>query len=450
MIPFEFDFGQPIVEAFTPGGPTHWYILDTGWPQTNLSPEVTRAKVLPGERWISDGDERRYYVPVAHDRAINLGDEAFEHFDATVFDYPPDWTKAFKRHIVGQLNWRLFSGVLLTIDYSRYRITMENGTLPPPNNADILPLRIGTGGLLEIPVSLAGQQVWMLLDTGASANGCNVSIKPAVAAGLRWLYPPVPSTAQFIWGRNAAAIGQLDGDLHVGQYAITQPAVLEVAGCPNVLAGPTLRHFRVTLDVRHRRVRLVPSADAAVGCRRFSGETDWDEAEEAVRAPRRARRILIDAGALRKGVTVRNEGRTRVVLRPNGHRLLFTTTCVLVDVAANFQYTLRPDGGVDVDAPDFGYGVTRWYERSLGANATPELVLLNPLGSTVYRHVDRGAGTTTTTSLLLTVEERADGSSRATLLDGLTLDWSPDDDVTVGWPDASSTRPTTAPALTGR
>ena len=219
--------------------------------------------------------------------------------------------------------------------------------------------------------------------------------------------------------------------------------MVESADIVNAVGGATLRHFRVPLDARNRRVRLAGPVGAPAGCDRVAGEATWDASTEQVRSPRPARSVTVDRRAGGRGATVRAAAGGWVVTRPGHGDLVLSPAGVLIDLAAGTEYAVRPDGGVRVvraTAPP-----VRWYETvpPTGAGrAWP--VLLNPLGYPLSSYVDRVTAAEVIQRPGLALAEEPDGSSRTRLADGLTLDWSAAGDVVVGWPDLPATRQGTA------
>ena len=433
-VSFEYELGCPVFQAELPDGHAGWFLLDTGNGTTNFVPNVApraTTRSITEQGTILDRESTIPFM-VARDCAISMGGVRFEHFDAESVPYPPELTsKLHGEHpLSGAFGWRIFADTLLTVDYAAHRLTLDRGALPPPNGFDILPLRVTAAhDDLEVPATLDGHQVWLTLDT--CSFGRNVSISPMTAAGLRWAYTPKPVREESFGGESVSNVGRIVGDLHIGRYTITQPIVAQTSANQDVLCGPTLSHFAITLDVRNRRVRLLPSAEATVACDTFVGESAWADRQENVSHPRFPNHITLGLAAVREGVTLKTEGSgTKVVARPNGDRLVFSRRGVLAYLSGKYTYKVHLDGGLEVDNNPHGISA-RWYERATSASGSPELVLLDPFSIPYFRHVDPASGVTTTIDNRLTIFENPNGSSHTILSDGLTIDWSAAGDVIV-------------------
>lgn len=437
VVPFDVGGGVPLVEAAWGNGPPALFVVDTGLFAACHAAEVvgTRESLE-----VTGSDGRNVQANVLHDQSLRIGDLRFEAFNAISFPYVPEAKRHLGPRFAGAIGWGTFNDVLLTIDYARCRLTLEHGMLPPVNGTDILPLRIDVESNLLLPAQVGGHDTWMVLDTGTTGENADVTLD--LASHLKWRGPTDLVTASAFAGDFKTKVRTLDGELRIGRFSIRNPEIGEVPGSNCVLGAPTLRHFVVTLDIAHRRVRLAGPIDAPSGCDEIEGEDVSEESTEGISNPRRIRRLTIDPGAVRKGVTVRSELGATVVSRPDHAVWIFTSTGVCVELAGKtFRYVLRPDGAVDVPDTD-EVSVARWYEHAaLPVDGEPRIALLNPQGMPDVQRTDRALGTMKTAWNGVTVVDRRDGSSRVTLSDGVTLDWSPSNEVTVGWPDAPASQP---------
>jgi hypothetical protein len=149
-----------------------------------------------------------------------------------------------------------FRDVLLTIDYPRRRMTLEPGALPEPNGKDVLPLRRGAHGELLVPARLLGEDAWLELDTGHTADGLTLSRYRLIA--MPWASTPVEAyRVQTFLGLALMRLGRMNGDVTIGQYTIRRPVIgISFNDDVELIGGQTLRHFAVTIDQRNDRVRL--------------------------------------------------------------------------------------------------------------------------------------------------------------------------------------------------
>jgi predicted aspartyl protease len=149
----------------------------------------------------------------------------------------------------------VFRDVLWTIDYARGRMTMEEGqSLPPPDGKEILPLQMGTGNKLLIPGSIAGQEVWLVVDTGFSgalaipqwAMGAFPGTSGAIATG----------EVHYYFGKGTYKISRMASDLTLGRHRIVRPLFMPEMGRDPTIGAEYLRQFTITIDQRNQRIRL--------------------------------------------------------------------------------------------------------------------------------------------------------------------------------------------------
>jgi hypothetical protein len=146
---------------------------------------------------------------------------------------------------------------LVTLDYSKWRVTFEPGALPDPNGKEIFALN--SSGEFRLLLSIADQSV-----------ECHVD--PLFPSGL--LLPPSSSTSLQFTGdpRDGGTVrvkerdvrvreARLAGSVKLGPFELKAPHVLlAVAGDTAIVGTPWLWRYVVTYDVTNARVRLDPAA----------------------------------------------------------------------------------------------------------------------------------------------------------------------------------------------
>ncbi len=241
-------------------------VLDTGASANLVSPEFAQkhhleTRTVPNLRIVDALGEKRSAPHVAHIDNLSIGSLAFHDFDTMV---DPS-VRAMDSHVDVMLGAPLFENVLLTIDYARRRIVLEpGGSLPPVNNEDILPLRTTKDGHLEIPAKLLGEDAWLILDTGHTGDGLTLSRYRLIA--LPWASTPVEAgQVQTMLGRHALRAGRMDGDITLGQFILHRP-IVSIGWNDNdeMIGADTLRHFIVTIDQQHNRIRFRTPSDSNV------------------------------------------------------------------------------------------------------------------------------------------------------------------------------------------
>jgi len=262
FIPGLFGGGIPVLtQRDAEHGVSH-FILDTGSEGTVISDRYAARMGFPSRltfpyRVIGAQKESR-----AADRVVRIeelkfqtarepGSVAFRGFDAVVVAHMP----IFDAGIEGTLGTRLLDDRTFTIDFAANVLRIEEAPLDPslPHTA---PIQVSWGGLVYVPVEIAGESQWVLLDTGD--NG--------------WLTVP-----EGRWGslplNDKIQDGRSDG-LSLGGLASSRLSILDGS---IVIAGQTWRnplvesgkHFRIgmgplqglalSIDKRSRLLRLVRS-----------------------------------------------------------------------------------------------------------------------------------------------------------------------------------------------
>ena len=256
----------PVVPVRLEGGATAEMALDTGASFVVVSHELVSRGNLPvrkpGGLASADaaGNVRKASAVARVGRlCVNQPGGAegicFGAFDAFVTDLNA-LSRGRGRRVDGLLGLPLFRGVLLTVDYPRARMRVENGELPQPDGQEVLPIQIAAGGRLLVPLRVGGREVWANMDTGF-AGGMVVpdwAVKSfpgserAVEAGDRF---------QFIAGVSARArMARLTEDLNIGRHTVRRP-VVHVAKVDEPTIGTAyLMHFAITIDQKNKRVRF--------------------------------------------------------------------------------------------------------------------------------------------------------------------------------------------------
>lgn len=434
-VPFELDNGIPIVEAVVPDGRRRPFALDTGAATTVLRID---AGGLPATRpdtigYADPDDPRSIRYDYYRGYDLGLGTIWFDQFDVAAADMNPALTSDSRHPFAGLVGWPLLSGLLLTVDYDAGQITIEPGALPSPDGSDVLPLRVNASHNLELPATLDGHDLWLILDTCWHSPD-NVDVAAAVGDRLRWTVPRRSVNEVRIGGNyTSTAGGVIAGDLTIGRYVVHNPVVGTSADDRSGLSSATLRHFRVTVDARNRRLRLVGPADAPTGIARLTGEDDYDEAAERVSNARRIRRVTVDPAASRRGVTARTRQGAWIIERPGRATLVATASGVFFELSGQCRLLVRVDGGPLVDRR--GGTVARWYEQAAPGNGgSVRAVTLNPNGYPRDRYSNPATGSSVTVWQGIKIVEQPDGSSHVVLTDGVVLDTSVTGDGTVSWP----------------
>jgi hypothetical protein len=181
-VPIELTNGHLLVNVQVNGTPTT-FILDTGAERTLMGEDVVRQLGLPRDSWVAStvlgigGYEER---PNALPRSLQLGGVILRRHtligDNSVTVGPLPITAVQGRPIAGLLGRDFISPFDLDIDLPARLLTLYNvsgcssGFLPWHGTYTAIPATTPIGAALVIPVSIDGNRLRALIDTGASSS----------------------------------------------------------------------------------------------------------------------------------------------------------------------------------------------------------------------------------------------------------------------------------------
>lgn len=159
----------------------------------------------------------------------------------------------------GILGFPLFGDCLMTLDYPKNEIRLENGSLPTEETPNVVSFVTGEGGIPQISVSVAGKQMTAHLDSGAMGG---ITIPTRMEKEFTWSSEPK------VVGRGRTAnsdfemrAGDIEGTVQFAGHTLTNPKVhlspiLDRIGFVNLGSG-VLKDFVVTIDSANQRMRLL-------------------------------------------------------------------------------------------------------------------------------------------------------------------------------------------------
>jgi hypothetical protein len=234
-------------------GPYH-FLIDTGASVTLVSPELAaryavknaRPTATPLVRVKSATGETALLTSTTL-RRIELGDAQFENVQALIYDCA-DLSAHLGVQIDGILGFPLFRETLLTLDYPRSRVLLQNraaapllpGTAIPFNNDRKTPI---------ISLRLGNQTFAALIDSGSDVS---LSLNPVGLDPTYAVKPRPGATVTTLSGDRTQLIGRLADTLIIGDYAVQQP-IVDLTDELTSLGGGILKHFTVTFDQEHSR-----------------------------------------------------------------------------------------------------------------------------------------------------------------------------------------------------
>jgi len=143
-------------------------------------------------------------------------------------------------------------------------LRVERGELPPVIGRDVLPLRMDARGLPLVQVKIGQRQVWALLDTGYSL-GLSLPTSAKSNTPLATTAVPGPPVLYYGIGQRQAEQARLAVDVTIGRHVLAKPIVdIGVSNEQAILGAGYLRHFAITFDQQHGRVRFDRKETAAV------------------------------------------------------------------------------------------------------------------------------------------------------------------------------------------
>ncbi|MES2305633.1 MAG: hypothetical protein V4558_09000 [Gemmatimonadota bacterium] len=239
--------GRPIVMVRVNGSAPLRFVIDIGTNVSLITPAT--QQLVTGSA--PSGDGRFIYD------SLQLGAIRFRSGRLLVDDLGGE--------LDGLLGLDHFAALLLTLDYPGNEVRLSRDSLPSADGHEILNCTLPRPGSPTIPISLGGVEVSAVLDVGSTMP---IAVPDSQVAGFKWLREPVAgkrrSGPQIADGRGR--VGRLSFDATIGTLTVRGPIVEAVPGLHDeiLLGEPLLNLFALTLDQRHRRVRLARSGPAAV------------------------------------------------------------------------------------------------------------------------------------------------------------------------------------------
>jgi len=250
-------FGKPYVEVAIEGKGPFRFIIDTGTgADAFVSPELAEELDLPpaGEVVLKDP---------SHAGAQHVPTVFIPHLQVAGVDFY--WIEAVVHPVTGEagtcqglLGFTLFRDYLLTLDFPRRQIEIEQGALMPDGNRNVLPMRMPDG----IPITalrVNNQAVDAALDSG----GGGLTLSESFASHLKWDVDPVLfATGHSLTTSFNIKAAKLDSDVKIGRYTFNHP-VVEINPTFTLVnfGSPPMQSFAITFDQKNLLVRLEADND---------------------------------------------------------------------------------------------------------------------------------------------------------------------------------------------
>jgi predicted aspartyl protease len=288
--PFELKGGHIFVPVTVAGVETR-AIFDTGASVHMLDRAFAEAHGIPfslgGAVEVQAGHSRDR-LPVAYRVPIELFGAGVKLKVVPVSDVP------FADLLIGT---SVLASFVMQIDYANSRIRFASHEASKLAEIENLEMRRSGSGLPAVRATLDGEDVWLLLDTGLSGP---LLLEPRFVRRRGW--------PEDVGTLSIDALGAVRGMtrhkvplLQLGPYDLRGvvadvpaegklPALL-VAGADGrvsltgVLGAEVLRHFMVTIDLKHMRIHLAHSEKLESESWEWSGSTEEPPPEPAPDAP---------------------------------------------------------------------------------------------------------------------------------------------------------------------
>jgi len=244
--------GIPLVQVRIDGQGPFSFVIDTGTNcEAIISPRLAKRLGLSatGRKSITDlGGHGTRTLDTVELNTLSLAGADFNAVRAVVTDLPDGDSV-----LDGILGFSLFRNELLTLDYPRRRLTLEEGSLAGTSDEHVVPMRMPSGiPLVEIDISNA------TIEAGIDSGGLGLSIPASMIGKVR-----------FVGGIDTVAFGRtqvssftlrgavLDGAVELAGFRFEEPwlELNPMFGIANIGSG-ALRDFVVTFDQRRKLVRF--------------------------------------------------------------------------------------------------------------------------------------------------------------------------------------------------
>ncbi len=254
VIPLELLANRPLVRVTVNGQGPFAFLIAPEDRQTRIAPELAEALKLRSEKNVEltvelgwGGNEPAIPgVPQNSAQTVKVSVSIEDISGVT-----PEFTAAMRpRGIISLSAW---NDHLVTLDYSKWRVSIEPGALPEPDSKDVFALD-------------ASGELHMVLSIGEHAIECHVDplfpgniVLPASSLTTLQLLgdPRDVGTFRTREGNFRVREGRLATDASVGPFTVKTPFVLLADRATTATVGtPWLSHYAVTYDLSRGRVRL--------------------------------------------------------------------------------------------------------------------------------------------------------------------------------------------------
>ena len=270
-IPIRIESFLPIVAVMINDKGPYNLILDTGSPTMVLRPQIAKQLALPkgaihGSEFARSigGVDTVIFKRIAK---LTIGDVVFNDLDAKLIDIPSDYLGP-GIHIDGLLGLRVFSQLLLTIDYPNSQLILTPDQYLGTDSPNVIATRLQNAQHLLVDLPVNHKIMTFTLDTGTSMG---FFLLDSDAQKLSFKQGPITSgTSNTPHGQVTIRVGRIHQTVNLANQQIKQPIVYIRPGqyplisqrdmdplfadATSLIGGEVLRHFSLTIDQRSQLV----------------------------------------------------------------------------------------------------------------------------------------------------------------------------------------------------
>ena len=250
-VPFELFANRPLVRVSINGQGPFPLLIGPEEQQTHIDPELAELLKLRAPEPGKLGQDGKPLPPLAIDVVFNPQySMRIEIAIQSLTRVAPEFPEAMRpRGVISLSAWR---EMLVTLDYSRWKLGIEPGALPEPNHKDVFALN--AAGELRLPISLGGQPIDCHVDPWFP----NALLLPATSTeGLQLIGEPRDQgTIRTKEATLRVREGRLASEVVLGPFEVKTPLVLLAESDIATVGTPWLARYAVTYDLANARVRL--------------------------------------------------------------------------------------------------------------------------------------------------------------------------------------------------
>lgn len=253
-VPMDTSTRQPLIEVKIDGKGPFKFVIDSGAGFNAVDDDLVEKLALGsfGTAEAGDGSGKPMkMVSIVRLGTVSFGGASFADQRAVVIDFDGPYRSDDRPD--GIIGLGTTAEFLTTFDYPREKLVLTRGSLPPADDKDILRYQQRGHGIPTLPLTVAGREVSVAIDTGAS-SGCVLeqSLEGSVPTKSA---PVLVGIARRAISEAKIRAARIDGPLVLGRHVIDNP-ITSFGGIQSLIGYDVLRHFAITFDAQAKTVRF--------------------------------------------------------------------------------------------------------------------------------------------------------------------------------------------------